>query len=120
MSKKSRALKANNRNIRIVTGIVFGIVVLIMAWIIVRPGIFVMPPNAEYRDGVVIVYHSRGNDMGFIASPDSVCVSLQGTSSQACRDLVLSEFDAVLNRMVLSLPYNEWLYLRSTGGVTYE
>jgi hypothetical protein len=104
MKKSARRGTSGNDNIRIAAVIIFGIVVLLIAWNIISPGIFIVQPNSAYPHGKTIIYHSRGQDISFVSSPEDVCLKVQGTASAACQELVISELDTILNRAIISFP----------------
>jgi len=113
MGKRSAKQESANRNIRLVAAGISIVVVLIAVGIVIRPGVFVVQPSVAYPDGVTILYHSRGQDMDFFSSPDGICIKLQGSATAACRDLVISEMDEVLNRAIVRLPYSDWAHRQS-------
>jgi hypothetical protein len=110
MGRKSRQKKYANRNIRIVTAVIFFAVFVFGAFVLIRPGIFIIQPSTAFPNGVTIVYHSRGQDLDMFSSPEGICRKLQGVASQSCQDLVLSDTDMILNRKIVQLPYIDWMY----------
>jgi hypothetical protein len=91
-----------------------------LLWIIVRPGIFTIQPIGAIPEGVTFIYHSRNPDMPFFASPDGLCLKIQGSVSLLCRIAGLSVVEELSNRIIIKLPYSHWAYMRSTGGVEFE
>lgn len=101
--------------------IIIGIVVVfIIVWMLVRPGIFTIQPIGAMPEGITIVYHSRNPEMSFFSSPDSMCLEMQGSVSLLCRGMAISASDELADRIILRLPYSHWAYLRSTGGMEFE
>jgi hypothetical protein len=96
------------------------IVAMILAWIIIRPGIYTIQPIGAIPDGLTIVYHSRSPEMPFFSSPDGLCLQMQGDVSFLCRGVVLSASSDLIDRIILRLPYSHWAYLQSTGGLEFE
>lgn len=95
-------------------------VVLILAWVIIRPGAFTVQPIGALPQGITFIYHSRGSEMPFFSSPDGLCLQTQGSVSLLCRAAALEAIGELSDRIVLRLPYSEWAYLRSTGGRTFD
>ena len=91
-----------------------------LLWIIVRPGIFTIQPIGAIPEGVTFIYHSRNPDMPFFASPDGLCLKIQGSVSLLCRIAGLSVVEELSNRIIIKLPYSHWAYMRSTGGAEFE
>jgi hypothetical protein len=96
------------------------IVVLLLAWILIRPGVFTIQPLGAMPDGITIIYHSRNPEMPFFSSPDGMCLEMQGSVSLFCRGAALAAADELADRIILRLPYNHWAYLQSTGGREFE
>ena len=96
------------------------IVAIIVAWAMVRPGVFTVQPIGALPDGVTLVYHSRNPEMSFFSSPDSLCLEMQGGVSLMCRAMALSAASDLTDRVILRLPYSHWAYLRSTGGLEFD
>jgi len=96
------------------------IVILIIAWVVIRPGVFTVQPIGALPDGVTIVYHSRGSQMPFFSSPDGLCLQTQGSVSLLCRGVALGASKEIIDRKIIQLPYIQWAYLQSTGGMEFE
>jgi hypothetical protein len=96
------------------------IVVLVTAWITIRPGVFTVQPIGALPDGVTIIYHSRSSKMPFFSSPDGICLQTQGTVSLLCRGIALGASTDFIDRKIIRLPYIRWAYLQSTGGQEFE
>jgi hypothetical protein len=96
------------------------IIVIALAWIIIRPGVFTIQPIGALPEGITIIYHSRNPNMPFFSSPDGLCLEIQGSVTLLCRLAGLSALEELNDRIVLRLPYSHWAYLRSTGGKEFE
>lgn len=98
-----------------------GIIILVMMlWVIVRPGVFTIQPIGAIPDGITFVYHSRNPEMPFFSSPDGICLEIQGGVSLLCRGTVLAASKDLTDRIILRLPYIHWAYLLSTGGREFD
>lgn len=99
------------------TYIFFGILaVLVITWIVIRPGVFTVHPMGGLPEGVTLIYRGRGAQMPFFASPDGMCLQVQGEVSLLCRMAAVTAAAELTDRILLELPYSHWAYLRSTGG----
>lgn len=59
---------------------IFGILgLVIVIWILVRPGVFTVQPIGALPGGITVIYHSRNNEMPFFSSPDGLCLEIQGS-----------------------------------------
>jgi hypothetical protein len=96
------------------------IVIIALAWILIRPGVFTIQPIGAIPEGVTIIYHSRSSEMPFFSSPDSLCLQTQGSVSLLCRMAALSASTDLTDRIILRLPYSRWAYLQSTGGLEFD
>jgi hypothetical protein len=94
--------------------------ILVLAWILIRPGVFTIQPIGAMPEGITVIYHSRNSEMPFFSSPDGLCLEMQGSVTLLCRGAVLGEVDELADRIILRLPYNHWAYLQSTGGQEFE
>ncbi|MBL0739854.1 hypothetical protein [Chryseolinea lacunae] len=89
-------------------------------------GLFVVKPTVTTTPGLTIpgatiVYLRVGLALPFIASADGLISARNQTVDGTARTAVLIQVKMALEpRMILSLPYSERLYLRSTGGVEYK
>jgi hypothetical protein len=110
----------HNTSRRRFTAILLFAVLLGLLWIAVRPGVFTIQPIGALPDGITVIYHSRNPEMPFFASPDGLCLKLQGSVTLLCRATSLSAVEALSERVILRLPYSHWAYLRSTGGLEFE
>jgi len=95
-------------------------VVLVIVWIVKRPGLFVVQPIGAVPDGVTVLYLSRGDDVPFIESPDGICLRTTGGVNLLCRGVSMTAFMRTAEpEIVARLPYSEWLYLQTTDGRTF-
>ncbi|MBN2390753.1 MAG: hypothetical protein JXR84_08520 [Anaerolineae bacterium] len=101
--------------------IVAGIfVVVVLAWLLIRPGVFVVQPIGAIPEGVTILYYARGSEVPFFSSPDGLCLQIQGEVSLMCRMTTLTAAVEITDRAIVRLPYSHWAYLRSTGGLEFD
>ena len=111
--------KPNKRRTRIY--ILFAIIIVfILAWIIIRPGVFTIQPIGALPDGITFIYHSRSSQMPFFTSPDGMCLQFQGSVTLLCRMAAINASSELTDRIILRLPYSHWAYLKSTGGMEFE
>ncbi len=96
------------------------ILIIVFAWILIRPGVFTIQPIGAIPEGITIIYHSRNPEMPFFSSPDGLCLQIQGSVSLLCRLAALSAVEEISDRIILRLPYSHWAYLQSTGGLEFE
>jgi hypothetical protein len=96
------------------------IAIIILAWILIRPGVFTIQPIGAIPEGVTIIYHSRNPEMPFFSSPDGLCLQMEGDVSLLCRMAALNVSTDLTDRVILRLPYSRWAYLQSTGGLEFE
>lgn len=94
------------------------VTLLLVAIVYTQLTIFVVPPIGALPEGRTVVI-LRLNKTQFIDSPDAMCDRIQGGVSLLCRGMVLG---AVVEKtkILLRLPYMDWLYLISTGGKRFE
>lgn len=80
--------------------------------------IFIVPPIGAIPEGKTVVM-LRLNKTEFIDSPDAMCERIQGGVSLLCRGMVMGA--VVKNtKILIRLPYADWLYLISTGGKRFD
>lgn len=94
--------------------------ILVLAWILVRPGVFTIQPIGAIPEGITIIYHSRSSEMPFFSSPDGLCLQMQSGVSLLCRMAALSASTDLADRIIFRLPYSHWAYLQSTGGLEFD
>ena len=96
------------------------ILLLVVTWVLFRPGVFTIQPIGALPEGVTLIYHSRSSEMPLFSSPDGLCLQTQGSVSLLCRLVAMSVVEELTDRVLLKLPYSHWAYLRSTGGLEFE
>ncbi|KTT33832.1 hypothetical protein SB18R_03360 [Pseudomonas oryzihabitans] len=80
--------------------------------------IFVVPPIGALPEGRTVIMWRLENTK-FIDSPDAMCDRMHGGVSLLCRGMTMVA--VVQNtKILLRLPYIDWLYLASTGGKRFE
>ncbi len=87
------------------------------AFVYTQMGVYAIQPIGALPDGATILYW-RSPGEPFFDSPDATCLRIQDGVSLLCRMTAMVR--APVDRIVLRLPYQEWAYLASTGGVTFE
>jgi len=81
-------------------------------------GLYTVQPIGALPAGITVVVWRAGYNEPFFDSPDATCLRVQNGVSLLCR---LAAFNAApINRIVLRLPFQDWAYLASTGGVTFS
>lgn len=80
--------------------------------------VFVVPPIGAIPEGRTVII-LRLSKTDFIDSPDAICDRLQGGVSLLCRGMTMA---AVVenSKILVRLPYSDWLYLVSTGGKRFD
>lgn len=84
-------------------------------------GIFVVQPIGAVPEGATIIYFRLGLDLPFISSADGFLLKTTGSVSLLGRGVVLGKIgELISDRKIISLPYNHFLYLISTGGLEFS
>lgn len=84
-------------------------------------GFFVIQPIGALPEGGTFVFWRAGTNIPFISSADSLLLKSGSSVSLLGRAVVLGKMgEFIQNKKILRLPYMEWLYLISTGGVKFE
>jgi hypothetical protein len=107
----------SRKKIYVVVGV---IAVIVLAWILIRPGVFTIQPIGALPEGVTFIYYSRNPEMSFFSSPDGLCLEMTGQVSLLCRGSAISASTELLDRVIIKLPFSRWAYLQSTGGLEFE
>lgn len=76
----------------------------------------IQPIGAMPEGATAIVWRENGEP--FFNSADALCLERIGGVSLMCRGMAMGQ--APTDRILLRLPYQEWAYLRSTGGQEFE
>lgn len=93
------------------------IALVIIVILITQIGLYTVQPIGALPEGrTLIVWRNSGEP--FFNSPDALCLDRLGYVSLLCRVMALEQ--APLDRIILRLPYQNWAYLRSTGGLEFE
>jgi hypothetical protein len=93
---------------------------LLVIWVIVRPGVFTIQPNSALPDGITIVYSTRTAGIPFFSSPEGLCLAIEGEVTSTCRQTALAAAKDLDDRTLFRLPYSQWAYLQSTGGLEFD
>ncbi len=83
------------------------IVILAGIWFLVRPGVFTIQPIGALPEGITFIYHSRSPEMPFFASPDGMCLIIEGSVSLLCRLAGLSALEELTSRIITRVLYFE-------------
>lgn len=84
-------------------------------------GFFVIQPIGAVPEGTVIWYQRSELDLPFIASADGLILSKGQEVSLFSRLAVLNKvIENLEGKVIQKLPYQEWMYSISTGGVSFE
>lgn len=92
------------------------ILIFVVAFLLIRPGVFTIQPIGSLPEGITMVYHSRSSEMPFFSSPDGICLETMGSVSLLCRGMAIASIEELADRILFRLPYSRWAYLQSTGG----
>jgi hypothetical protein len=94
--------------------------ILVAAWLVVSPGVFVQQPIGFAPEGVTLIYYGRPSTLPLIASADGMCLQSQGYVSVWCRLGALAGITGLKDHIIVRLPYSETAYLWTTGGQTFD
>lgn len=121
MSEEAELLPSEPEKSRRGVYILIGIAaILIIGFLLLKPGVFTVQPIGALPEGITFIYHSRNPEMPFFSSPDGLCLEMQGSVSLLCRGMALGAVEELTDRIIVRLPYVHWAYLRSTGGLEFE
>lgn len=101
---------------RIISILVTLVVAGVFGWFFIRPGVFSIQPGEALPAGVTYVYHSRSPEIPFFASPEGLCLKMQGGVDFFCRTAALEASSELAERMFIRFQYSQWAYERSLGG----
>jgi hypothetical protein len=93
------------------------LIVLIAIIPILRPGVYTVQPVDPIPEGMTIVYVFRPATEPLFTSLNPECVYSPTSVSLICNAMVRSKFEDLSGKIILRLPYNQWAYLRGSGGV---
>lgn len=120
MGKSAGNAEPRRRRSRLIPYLVSLILILVLGWLFIRPGVFTIQPMEMLPEGVTYIYHSRGTEIPFFSSPEGLCLKTQGGVDLLCRAAALEASSELAERIFVRLPYNHWAYLRSTGGIEFD
>lgn len=102
--------------------IVIGIsLLLLVVFIRLTFGIFVIQPIGAVPEGTSIVYWRVGSDLPFVASADGQLKDSGTGVSLLGRGMMLAKYSQQVNEnKILRFKYSKWLYSISTGGSDYS
>jgi hypothetical protein len=90
--------------------LLFLLVLLVGTGLILRPGVFFVPPSVLEPEGVVLIYFEKQPGMPLFASPDSLCLAQYGAINTACLEAGQNTARSVSQRLITRLPYADWAY----------
>ena len=93
------------------------LLVLLVGLIYFTMGVYSVQPIGAIPDGATVIVWRTSNEP-FFNSADATCLRTEVGVSLLCRGMALKY--APTNRIVLRLPYQQWAYLLSTGGKSFE
>ena len=93
--------------------LLFVIVILILGWIIMTPGLFLVEPTSQYPDGMTLLYYRRSSQIPFFYSASAHCLKTTGATSPMCQDAAVMQSRGLFDRRIAILPYSDWALQRS-------
>ncbi len=101
-----------------VKGILLLIIIMVGGlWIIIRPGLFIIPPMERVPEGTVFFYYDRPRSLPFFSSTDSYCLQTTGAVTESCRIATVAGLGSISQRTLFTLPFSDWLLERSLASV---
>lgn len=114
MSSESEVATKRRSFTRLILAVI-ALVVLVVLF--TKIGLYTVQPIGAIPEGrTLVIWRNSGEP--FFNSPDALCLERLGGVSLLCRGIAINE--APLDRIILRLPYQEWAYLRSTGGMEFD
>jgi hypothetical protein len=80
-------------------------------------GFYTVQPIGAIPEGRTLLVW-RTDDEPFFNSPDATCLRRTGSVTLLCRGMAMGQ--GPIHRIILRLPYMEFMYKASTGGVTFD
>jgi hypothetical protein len=94
---------------------------LVLGWVLLRPGFFVVQPIGVVPEGATMLYLSRGDNLNTVDSADGICLRMATGVNLLCRGMALGQFMKTYEgEIVVRLPYSEWMYEMTTDGKQFE
>ena len=90
--------------------LLFLLVLVVIAWFIVKPGTFFVPPTAYEPDGVILIYYEKSAGMPFFSSPETLCKAQYGEVTPTCLETGEDTVEYLSQRLLTRLPYADWAY----------
>ena len=101
-----------------VKGILLLLVIMLGGlWLIIRPGLFIIPPMDPVPSGTALFYYDRPAILPFFSSTDSYCLQTTGAITEPCRRATLAGLGAIRERTLFTLPFSTWMLERSLSAV---
>lgn len=88
--------------------LLFLLVLILAGWLILRPGVFFVPPSSYEPEGVILIYYEKASGMPLFASPESLCRSQFGQLTTTCLESGETMLGQLSQRLITRLPYAEW------------
>jgi hypothetical protein len=88
----------------------FLLVLVILGWLILKPGTFFVPPSSYEPKGVILLYYEKSSAMPFFSSPETLCLAQFGERTTTCLEKGESTLLALSRRQITRLPYADWAY----------
>ena len=89
-------------------------------WAYNTTSLIAIQPIGAVPDGVTLWVHRDGRNLEFFDSPDAMCLRAMGSVNLLCRGMMLGKIAEDKDQIITRLEYREDVYLRSTGGRTFE
>lgn len=90
--------------------LLFLLVLLLGAWLIMKPGVFFMPPSAFEPEGVILIYVEKQPNMPVFSSPELLCMAYYGDVTTVCLEAGQDTAMILSQRLIARLPYADWAY----------
>lgn len=98
-----------------------GVISSIVVAIVIEQGtaLVAIQPLGAIPHGITLwVWRDKvGN---FLDSPDGLCLRRAGEVSLMCRTMAMMKLSGGGDRIILRLPYSDFIYLHSTGGQKFD
>jgi hypothetical protein len=88
----------------------FLLVLFVGGWLILKPGVFFVPPSPYEPEGVILIYYEKTPGMPIFSSPESLCMAQYGQLTTSCLEAGQNTFTRLSGRPITRLPYAAWVY----------
>jgi hypothetical protein len=93
------------------------LLIVIILVIYLKVGFYTIQPIGAFPDGATLIVWRHGGEP-FFNSPDATSLRVTGSVSLLSRGMALGQ--APIDRIIMKLPYWEFAYTRSTGGMKFD